>query len=148
VTEKYSNIKIKSFGQLQAIWKGPEYWEVTFEDGTQAWYGAITSGSSTSITPVDYNIVKWKDINGNYITYNYSQAVSTNVSLISSIEWGGNEKITKPHFNKIEFNYFNERSLKEINYLNGVKFIQNKLLKEVIVRTNETNLKDMQLLCR
>lgn len=142
VTEKYSNIKIKSFGAITGqLWKGPEYWEVTFEDGTQAWYGAITSGSSTSITPVDYNIVKWKDINGNYITYNYSQAVSTNVSLISSIEWGGNEKITKPHFNKIEFNYFNERSLKEINYLNGVKFIQNKLLKEVIVRTNGNQFK-------
>lgn len=142
VTEKYSNIKIKSFGAITGqLWKGPEYWEVTFEDGTQAWYGAITSGNSTSITPVDYNIVKWKDINGNYITYNYSQPVSTNVSLISSIEWGGNETAVKAHFNKIEFNYFNERFLKEINYLNGVKFIQNKLLKEIIVKTNGNQFK-------
>ena len=40
VTEKYSNVKIKSIGALSGKnWLGPEFWEVTFEDGSQAWYG-------------------------------------------------------------------------------------------------------------
>jgi hypothetical protein len=64
---------------------GKEYWEVTFEDGSQAWYGATTTGTSTARTPIEYNIVKWKDAQGNYITYNYTQA--NNVAVISSIQW-------------------------------------------------------------
>ena len=40
VTEKYSNIKIKSVGTITGqVWKGAEYFEVTFEDGSQAFYG-------------------------------------------------------------------------------------------------------------
>ncbi|TXJ00376.1 MAG: hypothetical protein E6Q35_00905, partial [Chryseobacterium cucumeris] len=72
VTEKYSNLKIKSVGSITGqAWQGPEYWEITFEDGSQAWYGATVSGSSTARTPLEYNIVKWKDVKGNYIVYNY-----------------------------------------------------------------------------
>ncbi len=142
VTEKYSNIKIKSFGAITGQgWQGPEYWEVTFEDGSQAWYGGVSSGANAARTPIEYNIAKWKDPQGNYITYNYTQNSSDNVAIISTITWGGNENLSKPHFNVIEFNYFNERTLKEINYLNGIPFIQNKLLKEVIVKTNGSQFK-------
>lgn len=94
VTEKYSNTKIKSIGSIIGkTWQGPEYWEITFEDGSQAWYGSTTSGESSARTPLEYNIVKWKDKKGNYITYNYLQ--NENVSIISSIEWGGNESLNK-----------------------------------------------------
>ncbi|WP_051884555.1 RHS repeat-associated core domain-containing protein [Chryseobacterium luteum] len=142
VTEKYSNVKIKSIGAVTGqLWQGPEYWELTFEDGSQAWYGAAVSGNSTARTPLEYNIVKWKDAQGNYISYNYTQTTSTNVAVISSIEWGGNEGAGKPHFNKIELNYFNERILNEINYLSGIKFVQNKQLKEIIVKTNGNQFK-------
>ena len=58
VTEKFSNVKIKARGNLSGkAWKGPEYWEITFEDGSQAWYGLKEPGSlvSTSKTPVEYN---------------------------------------------------------------------------------------------
>lgn len=55
VTEKYSNIKIKSVGSISGqAWQGPEYWEVTFDDGSQAWYGAIAAGASPARTPIDY----------------------------------------------------------------------------------------------
>jgi len=142
VTEKYSNIKIKSIGTVTGqLWQGPEYWELNFEDGSQAWYGALSSGASTARTPLEYNIVKWKDAQGNYISYNYSQTASTNVAVISSIEWGGNEGTGKPHFNKIELNYFNERTLNEINYLSEIRFVQNKQLKEIIVKTNGNQFK-------
>lgn len=142
VTEKYSNIKIKSIGAITGqAWQGPEYWEVTFEDGSQAWYGAIQSGNNSARTPLEYNIVKWKDVKGNYITYNYIQTTSTNVATISSIEWGGNEILGKAHFNTIEFNYFNERILKEINYLSGIEFVQNRLLKDILVKSNGNQFK-------
>lgn len=97
VTEKYSNIKIKSIGAINGqIWQGPEYWEVTFEDGSQAWYGGTATGNSPAKTAIEYNIVKWRDAQGNYILYNYVQ--TKNVASISNIKWGGNENSnTPPH---------------------------------------------------
>lgn len=139
VTERYSNIKVKSIGSISGqLWKGPEYWEVTFEDGSQAWYGAIATGDNTARTPVEYNIVKWKDAQGNYITYNYTQ--SANVATISSIQWGGNETISKPHFNEIIFNY-QTRNLKEVSYSNGVLFEQTRLLNSVQVKASGVQFK-------
>ena len=125
VTEKFSNIKIKSLGTIAGqIWQGPEYWEVTFEDGSQAWYGAITTGASTARTPVEYNIVKWKDAQTNYISYNYTQDTGTNVAQIANITWGGNETVGVAHFNKIDFIYYNDRGLKEFSYIKGIEFIK------------------------
>ncbi|WP_179078018.1 RHS repeat-associated core domain-containing protein [Chryseobacterium sp. RU37D] len=145
VTEKYSNVKIKSFGAVTGqTSQGPEYWEITFEDGSQAWYGATSSGSSTARTPLEYNIVKWKDPQGNYITYTYSQAVSANVAVISSIEWGGNETMGKPHFNSISFNYLN-RTLKETSYVNGISFRQGLILNYISVSANGGLFKKYQV---
>ncbi|MDR6544287.1 RHS repeat-associated protein [Chryseobacterium rhizosphaerae] len=141
VTEKYSNIKIKSVGAISGqAWQGPEYWEMTFEDGSQAWYGSAALGNSQARTPIEYNIVKWKDAQSNYITYNYSQIVSTNVAIISSIEWGGNEALGKTHFNKIEFTYI-DRNIKEQSYVLGVVYTQGKLLSEIKVSSNGSQFK-------
>ncbi|MDO5616605.1 MAG: VCBS repeat-containing protein, partial [Cruoricaptor ignavus] len=104
--------------------------------GSQAWYGAISSGTSTARTLIEYNIVKWKDTQGNYISYYYSQ--NHNVSAITSIEWGGNEDLGKPHFNRISFGYI-RRTLNETLYLKGIQLIQEKLLKEILVKTNTEN---------
>ncbi|AZB01113.1 hypothetical protein EG359_16470 [Chryseobacterium joostei] len=104
-TEKYSNIKIKSLGNILGI-SGPDYWEVTFEDGSQAKYEKTFLDNFTGeigTTPaLDYNITKWKDAQGNYITYKYahdniSSETGTwglrpprgGVSRISNIAWGG-----------------------------------------------------------
>lgn len=137
VTEKYSNVKIKSLGAITGQnWIGPEYWEVTFEDGSQAWYGGLSSGASNARTPIEYNIVKWKDAQGNYILYNYSQ--TNNVALLSSVQWGGNETLNKPNFNEIIFDYNTTvtRFLKEISYVAGEKFVQDKILNSITVKTN------------
>ncbi|WP_312769846.1 polymorphic toxin type 23 domain-containing protein [Epilithonimonas sp.] len=139
ITDKYSNIQIKVVGTIyEQNWQGPASWEVTFEDGSQAWYGATSAGVSSARTPVEYNIVKWKDAQGNYITYNYAQ--TNNVAVISSIEWGGNETLGKPHFNAIYFNYIT-RDLKETSYINGVQFIQDKLLSSILVTGNGSQFK-------
>ena len=150
VTEKFSNIKIKSIGAISGQqWQGPEYWEVTFEDGSQAWYGGGIPSSSTARTPVEYNIVKWKDAQGNYITYNYTQDAGTNVAVISNIQWGGNETLGKAYFNSIIFNYnfdsATTRLFREQSYLNGISFLQQKLLSNIIVNANGSQFKKYEI---
>ncbi|WP_370899703.1 RHS repeat-associated core domain-containing protein [Chryseobacterium gossypii] len=149
VTEKFSNTKIKSIGAVTGqAWQGPEYWEVTFADGSQAWYGATSSGDSNARTPLEYNIVKWKDSQGNYITYNYLQDTGTNVAVISSINWGGNETLGKPHYNEIGFTYnaTSTRGLIEQSYVNGISLIQDKLLNNIIVRTNNSQYRKYEVI--
>ncbi|WP_174772391.1 FG-GAP-like repeat-containing protein, partial [Chryseobacterium rhizosphaerae] len=139
VTEKYSNVKIKSVGSVSGQpWQGPEYWEVTSPDGSRAWYGATAPGNNPARTPIDYNIVKSIDINGNYVTYSY--IADGNISLIGSVEWGGNEIKNTPHSNKIEF-LFGDRPIPETAYIKGVEFAQPKLLESVVVWIGSTMYK-------
>ena len=144
VTEKYTNTKIKSIGSISGqVWKGPESWEITFEDGSQAWYGNTGNGVSTATTPIEYNIVKWKDNQGNYISYNYIN--SNNVAVISSIHWGGNESLNKPHFNSIEFIYDN-RTLSETSYINDIEFKQTRILHHIKVLNENSLFKKYQII--
>lgn len=139
VTEKFSNVKIKAKGALSGkSWEGPEFWEVTFEDGSQAWYGAHDAAK----TPTEYNITKWKDAQGNYIVYHYT--LSDNVTAISRIEWGGNETLNKPHFNEMKFHY-TTRDLKESSFLAGQKFVQDKILTSIQVNTNGNQFKKYEV---
>ncbi|RLJ34189.1 RHS repeat-associated protein [Chryseobacterium sp. 7] len=147
VTEKYSNIKIKSVGNSLNI-SGPNYWEVTFENGSQAKYEkTFSTGFMGDTTPaLEYNITKWKDPQGNFITYNYeytplgSAGINGGVSRISTITWGGNETLNKPHYNSIEFTYI-DRDLIEQSYVQGLKYTQNKLLSEIKVSYNGSQFK-------
>ncbi|WP_407484003.1 RHS repeat-associated core domain-containing protein [Elizabethkingia meningoseptica] len=147
VTEKYSNVKIKSMG-TNGEGTGPLYFEVTFEDGSQAWYGDAPfvdipiDGSRSSRTPTEYNIVKWKDAQGNYISYQYIQGFrwSDNVASISSIRWGGNENLGTSHFNRIEFGYLS-RDLYELSYVGEKRFIQGRILSNIDVYTNDSLFK-------
>ncbi|MGH1519543.1 SpvB/TcaC N-terminal domain-containing protein [Chryseobacterium sp. JK1] len=156
VTEKYSNIKIKSLGTRNGI-QGPMLFQVTFEDGSQAWYGDTVyddpGHSNAGRTSMEYNIVKWMDAQGNYITYEYEinsniasqTAIAGGVSKIKTIKWGGNEKLNKPHFNEIQFNYNIERTVKEISYHQGYYYNQDKLLNEIVVKANSNIFKSYEI---
>lgn len=146
VTEKYSNLRIKSIGSIAGQnWQGPEYWEVTSPDGSMTWYGATASGNSSARTPIDYNIVKTKDTDGNYITYNYIS--EDNVAVISSIEWSGNESNGKPHVNKINFNFIT-RPYPETAYIKGNLFSQSKVLQSIVVSSNSKQYKKYNITYR
>lgn len=135
VTEKFSTLKIKSVGAITGqSYTGPSSFEITFDNGSQAWYGITTD----SQTPLEYNIVKWKDAQGNYITYNYKK--TNNVSVLSSVQWGANETLGKAHFNSIVFNYI-ARDLQEVSYVHGVRFLQDKILSNVVVNANSKQFK-------
>lgn len=150
VTEKYSNVKIKSVGSTQ-VSRVPVYFEVTFEDGSQAWYGEIENDPEynryNARTAVEYNIVKWMDVQGNSILYTYDYTTGQmqgGVSRISTIRWGGNELLNKPHYNEIKFNYI-DRDLKEESYVHGFRFLQDKLLSNIQVNTNGTQFKKYEI---
>ncbi|REC48042.1 RHS repeat-associated core domain-containing protein [Chryseobacterium pennipullorum] len=141
VTEKYSNARFRSVGNSLNI-AGPDYWEVTYEDGSQAWYNRTFTNRQGDTRPaLEYNITKWKDVHGNYITYGYSSLsgfvgpLDGRKSLLTSISWGGNETLNKPHFNEILLQY-KDRVFKEINYLQGEEFQQDKILDDITVNTN------------
>lgn len=141
VTEKYSNIKIRSLGSISTSipgWEGPLGFEVTFEDGSQAWYGTNSVNDWKSRTPLEYNITKWKDSQGNVIIYDYEQ--ENNVSFINSIKWGGNETLNKPNINEISFIY-TIRDIREQSFIEDVEFIQKKLLSSVIVKSQNSQFK-------
>lgn len=137
VTEKYSNTKIRSIG-TNPEQNGPAYFEVTFEDGSQALYGS----SADARTAIEYNIVSWQDAHGNYISYSYVQG--DNVAVIDRIEWGGNEHAGTSHFNSITFNYM-ERELIESSYVRGILFKQNNLLQNIEVRANGNIFKTYEM---
>lgn len=141
-TEKYSNVKIKSIG-VNETQTGPFRFEVTFEDGSQAWYGdepfdlRPIDQDPMARTPTEYNIVKWKDAQGNYISYRYLQGFrgGKNVTVISNIYWGGNEDVGTSSFNSIVFGYM-FRDLPEFSFINGKEFIQGRILSSIDVYTN------------
>lgn len=142
ITEKYSNLKIKSYGSITGKpWSGPLYWEITFEDGSQAWYGTLPNSLNAN-TDLQYNIVKWKDVNGNYITYEYDQTEITNhnITLIKNIKWGGNENLNKDHFNSIDF-FYSVRNQKENAYHQGILHTQKNILQQISVIANQDQFK-------
>ncbi|WP_177175287.1 RHS repeat-associated core domain-containing protein [Chryseobacterium taichungense] len=156
VTEKYSNIKIKSMGTRNDI-QGPMLFHITFEDGSQAWYGDTVSNDPAHVsagrTTMEYNMVKWMDVQGNYITYEYEKnavitsltATSGEVTKIKTVKWGGNEKLNKPHFNEIQFSYGLDRTIKELSYHQGYYYTQDKLLTEIIVKANSSVFKSYKI---
>ena len=156
VTEKFSNVKIKSLGSKSGV-SGPMLFHVTFEDGSQAWYGDTQSNDpehqSSGRTSMEYNMMKWMDTQGNYITYDYEKnpyiaslsSTGGDVTKIKSIKWGGNELLNKSHFNEIIFNYNIDRTVKEVSYHKGYYYNQSKLLNEIIVKSNGSQFKRYEL---
>lgn len=132
-TEKYSNMKIRSVGENPQQ-NGPAYFEITFEDGSQARYGS----SADARTPIEYNLVRWWDAQGNYIDYSYIQG--DNVATIDSIDWGGNLNTGTAHFNRIIFHY-DQRQLREMSYIKGTRFVQNNILTGIEVRSHNNTFK-------
>ncbi len=141
LTENYSNLKILAFGEYSypgTSGTGPERFEVTFADGTQAFYGS--TGNSRGIT--QWLIDKWIDPQGNAIEYEYTE--SNNVKLIKYIRWSKNVNISTGDPNEIEFVYKN-RLRPETAYLQGVKTTNDKLLDYITVKSKGVLFKKYQL---
>lgn len=131
-TESYTNLKIKSSGTTTypgASGEGPEKFEITFPDGTQAFYGSTANSRGVS----EWLIDTWVDPQGNTIKYEYS--TNDNVVFIKKIKWSENTNLsTNGYFNEIEF-FYKSRLRPEVGYLHGVKMTNSRLLDYVSVKT-------------
>ena len=110
----------------------------TTKDGTKIYYGS--SENSRIILNGDKNILSWlidtiKDVNGNYIVYEYQDYTAylggdivAKEKLIKSIKYTGNANLIP--FNSIKF-YYGKRVDESTSYLDGTRFRQMVLLEKI-----------------
>lgn len=133
-TENFSNMKISAIDNEN----NPTSFRIDFPDGSIAYYGNTSDSKSFS----EYLIKKWIDINGNYVKYEYIK--DNNVTYISKIIWGENERKATNYQNTIEFNY-KEKLRRDIGFINGNKLINSKILDYINVTTGGSLFKKYQL---
>lgn len=136
-TEYKSNSKIELKIESTALWP-TTYFIVTGPDGSRTWYGSNGNGAfqnATSRTAAWY-IVRFEDVHGNYITYNYATVVYNSIMnrYISNIMFSGNEGQGIAQTNKIVFLYEDAKRV-ERDYINGNPFYASKVLDKIEVYT-------------
>lgn len=99
------------------------YFILTSTDGSRTWYGNY---GGTSVYDLNaYYIVRFEDIDGNFINYHYTKPFNKSL-CISEIRFSGNIATNPIILNKIMFNYV-EATRKETAYLKGQKIEMKKV---------------------
>lgn len=114
------------------------YFIVTAPDGSRSWYGSKGSGSlQNSVSVNTWYIVRYEDVYGNYLDYNYKTVTynSTSQLYIDNIVFSGNTTAGIATQDKISFVY---RDLKRIerDFLKGVPVYATKILESIQVFAN------------
>lgn len=128
-TEILSNKKIECKIQGSNI-----YFIVSNPDGSRAWYGNY--GGLVGSTEFSFNIVRFEDKNGNFITYHYTKPLNKSL-CINEIKFSGNVIDFPTPLNKIKFNY-QAGQRNELGFIKGIKKESNELLKNIEVSTNNS----------
>lgn len=129
----------------------PKYFVVKQANGLTYYYGAggqndfsndarlLVKMQNGTEEVLEWHIKKIKDSYGNYIEFEYRQN-SLNAIRIESISYTGNENINLAPANKIVFRYCDPITgisrKNNINYINGVPFKNENLLKSIGIMTN------------
>ncbi|MDR7209615.1 FG-GAP-like repeat-containing protein [Flavobacterium piscis] len=130
VTENFSNVKISIMPNFSGYPAGSFF--VTYPDGSKAVY-STRSGTTWGIT-------YWEDPQGVRISYTYND---TNNSLsIASINYGSLGTTTP--INKIQFNY-NTANQPQESYEAGYRILQDKILNNITVTSNNIGFRSYQL---
>jgi RHS repeat-associated protein len=135
-TEIPSNTKIELKGTGSSM-----YFIVTAPDGSRSWYGNYGSMNGTDATA--FYIVRFEDVNGNFIIYNYTKPFSKSL-CIGEIQFSGNTLTNPVALNKIVFAY-KLADRKETGFVKGSKIEKVELLDKVEVFTNNLLFKKYQL---
>ncbi len=140
-TEYKSNIKIECINQGSYT-----YFVVTTPDGSRSWYGSTSDGSQNAVSATAWHIVRYEDVNGNRIDYNYTNTAynNTNQLYISSISFSGNPTAGIAFQNSIVFNFKNSKRV-ERDFIGGNSSYASKILDNIEVRTNNTIFRKYQL---
>lgn len=126
-TEVLSNSKIELIGSGTSM-----YFIVTAPDGSRSWYGNFGGQNATDLTA--FYIVRFEDINGNFITYHYNKPLNKAL-CIDEIKFSANVNGSTTPLNRIKFNY-EQAKRAENAYIKGVKHEKAELLKTIFVYTN------------
>lgn len=123
------------------------YFIVTTPDGSKSWYGSKGLGNlQHSVSVNSWYIVRYEDVNGNFIDYNYSNVAynSTNQLYIDNIVFSGNTKAGIGTQNKISF-FYKAAARIERDYLKGQAVYATQLLDNIKVYTNNAVFRTYKL---
>lgn len=126
-TEVQSNQRIELKGSGSSI-----YFIVTSPDGSRTWYGNFGGMNATDATA--YYIVRFEDMHGNFMTYNYARPLNKSL-CISEINFSGNTITNPTTLNRIVFTY-KPVDRKEYGFIKGSKIEKAEILDKIEVFTN------------
>lgn len=135
-TEVQSNNKIQLMGSGATM-----YFIVTSPDGSRTWYGNYGGMDGTDATA--YYIVRFEDINGNFMTYHYLKPYNKSL-CISEIRFSANSITNPTPLNKILFTYKLASRVENV-FIKGIKVEKAEILDKVEVFTNGLLFKKYQL---
>ena len=119
---------------------GPDWFQVVKKDGTIMEYGNTADSKFTGGTSgvISWFLDKIQDINGNYITFSYTQ--NNGEVLVDEIKYTGNDNVSPilQPYNKIKFNYNLPRNDNNTAYIAGYSMNLSHLLSSIII-TGENN---------
>ena len=123
------------------------YFVVTTPDGSRSWYGSKGAGilqNSASIN--SWYIVRYEDVNGNFIDYNYKTVsyANTNQLYIDNITFSGNTVAGVASQNKISFTYKSSKRI-ERDYMKGVPVYATQILENIKVYANNVIFRTYKL---
>ncbi|MFH7012563.1 RHS repeat-associated core domain-containing protein [Flavobacterium sp. FlaQc-52] len=132
-TEYKSNTKIEL--KIEGI---TTYFIVTAPDGSRSWYGSKGLGNlQNSVSVNAWYIVRFEDVNGNFIDYNYKTITynNTNQLYIDTIVFSGNTTAGIAAQDKIGF-FYKAAGRVERDYLKGQVVYATQLLDNIKVYAN------------
>lgn len=135
-TEVQSNSKIQLMGSGSNI-----YFIVTSPDGARSWYGNYGGMNATDLSA--YYIVRYEDVNGNFILYNYGKPLNKTL-CIDNIQFSANTVSNATPLNYIKFNYTTAKRT-ENAYFKATLIEKAELLNKVKVYTNGNLFKEYRL---
>ena len=123
------------------------YFIVTAPDGSRSWYGSKGSGSLQNSASINsWYIVRFEDVNTNFIDYNY-KTISYNNSnqlYIDSIVFSGNTIAGIAAQNKISFLYTASKRI-ERDYIKGVPVYATQILEKIEVYASNSLFRTYKL---
>jgi RHS repeat-associated protein len=130
--------KIFSYGTSGS---GPTHFIIHTPDGKTIEFGNTSDSKLKSLgngLVLAWYVSKVTDEYGNYMTFHYDNN-NGEINIIR-IEYSGNAAQGLVPYNKMEFEYFNNRSDSKTIFVGGEVFKQTKLLKSIISKNESNNL--------
>lgn len=135
-TEMQSNNKIQLMGTGSNV-----YFIVTATDGSRYWYGNYGGVNATDFSA--YYLVRFEDVNGNFVLYNYNRPLNKNL-CIDTIQFSANTISNPTPLNYIKFNY-TTAARTERAFFKGQLIEKSELLNKIKVYTNGNLFKEYRL---